>query len=165
MALYAPTYLFSATVYKWEDRDAKRVFSEVDGTTYILNTNGITNLIAKPNLTYGKSSMYYFDNPFDSRDQSHYMVTDHTAAEIIAHMDHAADSLDITLAVLPTGDPTESTENHTFGIWQVAYARAVTDSYYATQSYVWVRENLGFKVKRLRVSMTLTAILALTNAH
>jgi hypothetical protein len=89
------------------------------------------------------------------------METDHSAAQIIVHMDTAMTHTHITLNVYPKGDPTESTASHTFFIWQIAYACAVPDSYSATQSYIWIREDDGFKVVRLRVSHTLAAILAL----
>jgi hypothetical protein len=162
MAHVKPASLFIARVHKWEDRSKKRVLSEeATGDSYLLNVNSIDGLIAKPNLTNGKSSMYYFDNPFDHRDNSHYMVTDHTAAQIIAHIDTAMTHQHMSLNVYPTDDPTESTVAHIFKVADVAYARAVPDYYSATQSYIFIRENQGFKLKRYRVNHTIIQILAL----
>jgi hypothetical protein len=159
MANFLNSFLFTAKVYKWEVPGDKRGVDPINGTTYLLNTNSITNLIDKPDLTYGDSSMYYFDNPFDSRDNSHYMVTDHTAAQLRAHINSAETVHSVTLAVYPTNDPTESTENTVVKVDDIAFARAVPDSYSATQSYVWVRDNRAFKVKRLRCLTTLAAII------
>jgi len=162
MALYYTSSLFIATVYKWQVPGQKRILNaEATGDSYLLNTNSLDGIRDRSLLQVAKSSLYYFDNPFDYRCNSHYMVIDHSLAQVIAHMDLAMTHTHMSLNVYPKDDPTAATVAHVFFNWQIAYARAVPDSYYATQSYVWVREDLGFKVKRIRVNHTLAAILAL----
>jgi len=161
MAHFKPTSFFIATVYKWQVKGQKRVRDATNGTSYLLNTNSLDGIQSHTSVTGANSSMYYFDNPFDSRCNSNYMETDHTVAQLKTHMDTDMTHTHLALNVYPKNDPTESTESQTYFLWQIAYACAVPDSYSATQSYVWVREDLGFKVKRLRVNHTIAAILAL----
>jgi hypothetical protein len=162
MALYYHTSLFIATVHKWQVPGQKRILNaEATGDSYLLNTNSLDGIRDRSTLPIAKSSLYYFDNPFDYRCNSHYMETDHSLAQLIAHMDLAMTHQHISLNIFPLDDPTATVVAHVFKVADIAYARAVPDSYYATHSYIWIREDLGFKVVRYRVEHTLAAILAL----
>jgi hypothetical protein len=66
----------------------------------------------------------------------------------------------MTLPLYPKMDSTQSTVNTIIPIQNFAWAVAVADSGSATDSIVYYIES-GFKLKRARVALTLTQLLAL----
>lgn len=165
MALYYHTSLFLSTVYKWQVPGEKRILnSETLGDDYLLNTNSLDGIRDRSVLQVAKSSMYYFDNPFDYRCNSHYMVTEHSLAQIIAHMDLAMTHQHLTLPILPDDDHTATAVDRTFKVADIAYARDVayvSGQVSDTHSWVHVRDNEAFKVHRYLVDLSIVEILAL----
>jgi hypothetical protein len=163
MALYYHTSLFLSTVYKWQVPGEKRILnSETLGDDYLLNTNSLDGIRDRSVLQVAKSSMYYFDNPFDYRCNSHYMVTEHSLAQIIAHMDLAMTHQHITLPIFPKDDESKATVDRTFKVADIAYARD-KDYQVGTDTHAWIhiRDNEAFKVHRYLVNLSIVEILAL----
>jgi hypothetical protein len=168
MAILTHSALFIAKVYKWQTnqpegwnrvRDNDGTYPT--GTDYLLNVNRIDGLREKYIETWQSASLYYFDNPFDNRDNSHYMeISDHTLAWIIAHMDVTPTHTHMDLEVFPDMDHTETPVTTTIPIDNFSFAVAVTDAHSATQSYVYYVDS-GWKFKRCRVNQTLAQLLAL----
>lgn len=148
MANYLHSNLFEAAVYKWQVPGQRRVLDSTSGTPYIINTNSLDGIRDKSLLQVARSSMYYFDNPFDYRDNSHYMEIDHSLAQVIAHMDASPVSIDFTVAVYPNDDITASTVNHTFKVADVAYVAECTGTKHDSYSWLYVRSDEGFKIIR-----------------
>jgi len=161
MALYAHTSLFIAQVYKWQVPGQKRILNPVaTGDEYLLNTNSLDGIRDESLLQIARSSLYYFDNPFDHRDNSHYMETNHSLAQLIAHMDLAMTHKHLTLPIFPDNDPTETAVDHTFKLADIAYARDITAGD-DTHAWVHIRSDEGFKVIRYLVDLSIAEILAL----
>jgi len=148
MAHYLHTNLFSATVYKWQVPGQKRVLDATNGTTIILNTNSLDGIRDKSTLVIPKSSMYYFDNPFDHRDNSHYMEIGDSLAQVITHMDASPISNVFTVSVYPDDDITQTAVNHTFKIADVARVIDATGTKSGLYSYLYVRADDGFRIIR-----------------
>ena len=145
--------LFLATVSKWQADSWKRVRSR-PGTQYLLNTNRLDSIIEKAT----RSTLYYFDNPFDERDRGNYMVVSKTRAELIAYMDTALTHNSMTLSMYTNNDPTLATVDTEISVAYFAYA--VVDINVATRSWVTYAES-GWDIKTVLVNHTLAAILAM----
>lgn len=162
MALYYHTSLFLSTVYKWQVPGEKRILNaETLGDDYLLNTNSLDGIKSKDLLQVSRTSLYYFDNPFDYRCNSHYMETEHSLAQIIAHMDLAMTHQHITLPILPKDDPTATAVDRTFKIADIAYARDiayVNGQISDTHAWIHIRDNLAFKVHRYLVDLSIVEI-------
>ena len=159
MAIFTHSALFLATVYKWETHD-KRVRNATTGTQYLLNTNRIDGILDKTSGQTVRSSYYYFENPFDSRDNSHYLVEGHSVAELIAHIDVVPTHTHMNLSLFPDGDHNETPVTTVIPIDNFAWAVATTDAHSATQSNICYVEN-GNKIKRGRVNQSLAQLLTL----
>jgi hypothetical protein len=148
--------LFLGTVTKWQVDSWKRVRNATTGTQYLLNTNRIDSVRT---CTGGLSvNFYYFDNPFDYRDNGHYMVITMTLAQLITQMDTAMSHTHITLPCYQNNDPTLTIANITVPVHDLTYA--VLDDNSATRS--WVAGTLdGWKYMKVLVNLTPAAILAL----
>jgi hypothetical protein len=168
MANYFHSMLFIAKVRRWQtngaigDRRVKPFTGTAPfGTDYLLNTNRIDGLQERYLDTWQACNMYYFDNPFNNRDNSHYMeISDHTVAWIIAHMDTTPTHTHMDMSVFPDEDHTQTPVTTVIHIRDFAFARAVDDSHAATQSYVWYVDK-AWEFKRCRVNHTLAQLLAL----
>jgi len=160
--------LFLATVLKWQTNQPEgwnRVRDDTNGTSYLLNTNRLDGI--RTNAADSKLSLYYFDNPFDNRDNSHYMeltVTDGgqrgQLASIILEMDTVPTHKYMDLSIYPDMDVTQTAVTTAIPIENFAFAVAVEDTYSATQSFVYYVDS-GWRFKRCRVNHTLAEILAL----
>ena len=147
--------LFLARVSKWQVDSWKRIGTTAGGTYYLLNTNRLDSM----RDTDQRTSLYYFDNPFDHRDAGHYMViSDHTVAQVIVHMDTALAHNSITLAIYPDNDNTETPVDTEIPVGDFAYA--VADQNGATRSWVTYTE-AGWDIKTVLVNATLAALLAM----
>jgi hypothetical protein len=156
--------LFVTRVLKWEDsRDSSNRISmmedrgvggSIQGRYFILNTNRITDVIDLSTLAVPKCSFYYFDNPFDRRENKSYIECDHSAAQIIAHFDDVPASQAVTLPIVPHNQPWGSpyypirpTINTVIGIWALAYVDRYNPD---PNNYVWVCYTKG-AFKRVEV--------------
>lgn len=112
MALLTHSNLFLATVYKWQTNGPEgwnRVRDASNGTSYVLNTNRLSNIRVKTIGGSAASSLYYFDNPFDHRDNSHYMeISNKTVAQLKAYIDATPTNKYLALSVFPNMDRTKS---------------------------------------------------------
>ena len=158
--------LFVVRVWKWEDsRDSsnricarEKTNTFPTGRYFILNTNRIVDLVDLSTLTEAKSSFYYYDNPFDRRENRSYVECDHSAAQIIAHFDDVPASQAVTLPIVqhnqPWGMPyfpLRATVDTVVGIWAIAYV----DRYNPDPNhYVWVCYTKG-AFKRVEVLCTI----------
>jgi len=147
--------LFLGTVMKWQKDSWKRVRNSTTGTQYLLNTNRVSDIRINSDLTI---SLFYFDNPFDYRDNGSYMVSNMTAAQLITQMDTAMSHASITIPCYVNNDPTLTTYNITGPVHDLVYA--VLDNNSLTRS--WLVGTLdGWDTKRLLVNLTPAQILAL----
>jgi hypothetical protein len=167
MAHYLHSSLFIATVTKWQVPGQKRVLDDTNGTAYLLNTNSLDGIRVK---TATKSSLYYFDNPFDHRDNSHYMelllpVNDYLQVLGLIHwIDASMTHFHVTLPILPKDDPAATAVDHGFKLPDIAFARNVayvSGQTSDTHSYVWIRADEGWRVTRYLVDLSIAEILAL----
>lgn len=159
--------LFYATVLKWQTNQPEgwgRVRDTI-GTIYILNTNRLDGI--RTNTADTKLSLYYFDNPFNHRDNSHYMeltVADTGVRGQIGAMKVAMDVVPththMDLSVFPDMDHTKTPTTLAVPIENFAFAVDVTDAHAGSQSYVYYVDS-GWKFKRCRVNQSLAEILAL----
>ena len=153
--------LFLATVYKWETTKSdtkKRVRDTTNGTSILLNTNRIDGLRVKTIGQTTGSSLYYFENPFDSKCSPEYMeILDHTVAAIIVHMDTVPNHTHMVLPIYPKMDSSETPVDTEILIDEFAWAVAVPDSGSSTDSLVYYSEG-GFKLVRARVKKTLAEL-------
>jgi hypothetical protein len=156
MAIFTHSALFLATVYKWQTTD-KRVRNATTGTQFLLNTNRVDGIRALTNIT---STCYYFDNPLNSKDNSHYMTNLHSVAQMVAHMDVVPTHTHMNLSLFPDGDHTKTPVTTVIPIDNFAWAVATTDAHSATQSLICYVEN-GHEIKRGRVNQSLAQLLAL----
>jgi len=145
--------LFPDIVMKWQADSWKRVQNATTGTTFLLNTNRLSDIRELPNHD---CSLYYFDNPFDYRDNGHYMVINSTLAMLIGNMDYAPGTATLTLHAYTKNDPTLATADVTIPIAYFAYAYADINN--ATRSWVHYCE-AGFNIKRILVNNTLGNML------
>jgi hypothetical protein len=153
--------LFSTVITKWQTtkpEGSNRVKDKTNGTTYLLNTNRLDGMRDMSSGT--QASLYYFDNPFNSRDNSHYMEITHTVAAIVAHMDTVPTHTHMDLKIFPDMDHSETSVTTVIPIDNFAFATAVDDAHSATQSYVWYVDS-GWNFKRCRVEQSLAELLAL----
>ena len=162
MANHAHSMLFLSTVYKWQVLGEKRVRSASSGTQFLLNTNRLDAIRVKTdvNISGIKASCYYFDEPLDHRDNSHYMEQSLTAAELITQIDTTPTHTHMTLPLFPNMDTAEATVNHTIHISDFAFAVDVTDSNSGSHSLIWYTDK-AFKLVRGRVDLSLAELLAL----
>jgi len=109
-------------------------------------------------MTGDYCSLYYFDNPFDSRDRGNYMVIDKTVAEVITQMDTALSHASMTLSVYPKNDSSLTPVDVEIGVAYFSYA--VVDTASATRSWVTYVES-GWDTKTVLVNNTLAALLAM----
>jgi hypothetical protein len=150
--------LFPATVLKWQLKSWRMVPPwETAGVSYLLNTNRLDSI----RETNGglDTTMYYFINPDDHRDNGDYMVLNETLDALKIYMDSTPTHNSVTLDIFPDNDITQtavSTEIPTDCI-----ALAVGDTITATHSWV-VYISEGFKVKQVLVDHLLIGILAQT---
>jgi hypothetical protein len=156
--------LFLATVYKWESikpDTKKRVRDTTNGTSVLLNTANLDGLRVK---TIGQTtgcSLYYFENPFDSKCSPEYMeILNHTVAEVIVHMDTVPTHTHMKLPLYPKMDKTQATVDTEIPIANFSWAVAVADSGSTTDSLVWYVDS-AWKLKRGRVKKTLAELLTL----
>jgi hypothetical protein len=162
--IFAKPAFFITSVYKWQTIKPEgwnRVRDKVNGTSYLLNCNRLDGIQDKSVAPLTWSSFYFFDNPFDNRCSSGYVVCNDSVADIKAHMDVEPAHQFISLNIFPELDHTQAAVATTIPIENFAFAVAVTDSHAATQSYVYYVDS-GWKFKMCRVDHTLLQILALT---
>jgi len=154
--------LFTATVSKWQADSWKRVRSS-PGTQYLLNTTGNAgqNRVDSMRDTDNRTTLYYFDNPFDEKDRGNYMVISMTVAEVITQMDLAPVHNSLTLAIYLNNNPNLATTNVEIGLAYFAYAVADTNN--ATRSWVTYNES-GWDTKTVLVNNTLANLLAQVNS-
>ena len=124
------------------------------GTTYLLNTNRLDSL----RDTNGRTTCYYFDNPFDDRDSGHYMIITMSVANVIIQMNTPLTNNSMTISVYPNNDRTETPANETIGVAYFAYA--VADVNDATKSWV-TYATAAWGIKTVLVNHTLAALLAM----
>ena len=150
--------LFSASVLKWKtlNGDTDRRVRVSTGTTFLLNTNRLDGIRAMANAA--NSSLYYFDNPFDSKCNSDYMEVALSVAQLKTQADTAPTHTFMRMPVYPNMDSTKTPADITIPIGNFAYGVAVADSGSATDSLVYYVT--GNKLTRARVQMTLTQLLA-----
>ena len=154
--------LFIETVSKWQADSWKRVRSS-PGTQYLLNTTGnagqnrVDSIIEKD----GRSTLYYFDNPFDEKDRGNYMVLSMSVAELIVQMDLAPVHNSLTLTTYLNNNPNLATTDIEIGLAYFAYAVADTND--ATRSWVTYNES-GWDTKTVLVNNTLANLLAQVNS-
>ena len=161
MAHYLHSNLFEATVYKWQVPGQKRVLDATNGTNIILNTNSLDGIRDRSVLAVARSSMYYFDNPFDHRDNSHYMVIGDSLAQVITHMDASPTSNEFTVNVYPDDDTTKTVVAHTFKVADVARIINGTGSLTDVCSYLYVRADEGFRIIRYLININQREFMAL----
>jgi len=143
--------LFMAFVSKWQTDSWKRVRDASPGTYYLLNSNRLDSIIEKK----GDATLYYFDNPFDARDAGHYMVLDQSVADLILQMDTAMAHASVTLPIYPNNDPTETAEDTTIAVKDIAWA--VLDANNASRAWVGMSED-GWDFKEVLVNRTAVQI-------
>ena len=154
--------LFIETVSKWQADSWKRVRSS-PGTQYLLNTTGnagqnrVDSIIEKD----GRSTLYYFDNPFDEKDRGNYMVLSMSVAELIVQMDLAPVHNSLTLTTYLNNNPNLATTDIEIGLAYFAYA--VADANLSTRSWVTYNES-GWDTKTVLVNNTLANLLAQVNS-
>jgi len=145
--------LFPDVVMKWQADSWVRVPNQTTGAIYLLNTNRVDSVRELPNHDI---SLYYFDNPYDHRDNGHYMVINSTLAMMIAAMDYAPGTLTLTVAHYLNDDRTLATSNLTIPIADFAYAWAQTN--HATNSWI-VYADKGWDMTRILVNNSLANLL------
>ena len=170
MANLVHTNLFLATVYKWQTGKPEgwnRVRDATNGTSYLLNTNRLCNMRDKTIGQSSGASLYFFDNPFDHRDNCHYMeISDHSVAQIVAHVDTSLTHKYLTLTAYgttegkPSMEVTSITASVSMPVGNFAFAVDVTDSYSGNHSYVYYVDR-AWRFQRVRVAHSLAAILTL----
>lgn len=159
MAIYRKSMLFLATVMKWERRKGdKRVQNETTGTQYLLNTNRLDGMRVMTSTAY--TSLYYFDNPFNHRENSAYMEVYLTVAQLKTQCDTTPTNVYMTLPIYPSMNTAKTTVNTTINIGSFAFAVAVADSGSTTDSLVYYTDG-AFKLVKCRVALTLAQLLAL----
>ena len=141
--------IFPDLVMKWQADSWKRVLDPVNGTSYLLNTNRMDSIRELPN---GDVSLYYFDNPYDYRDNGHYMVINSTLAMMIAAMDAVAAHATLTVHAYLKNDPTLATSDIEIPMADVAYAIAQTN--HATRSWLTYADK-GWDMTTILVNNTL----------
>jgi hypothetical protein len=163
IGINAKAMLWITTVMKWQTNNSEgwgRVLDTTNGTSYILNTNRLDGIQNKNSGATVRTSFYYFDNPWDHRDNSHYVVCNDTVADIITHMDQVSVHENMPLDIFPNMDHTQTPVTTVIPMANFAFARAVDDAHTATQSYVWYTD-ATFKFKRCRVNHSLVQIMAM----
>lgn len=163
IGLNAKAMLFATTIMKWQTNSAEgwgRVLDTTGGTSYVLNTNRLDGIQNKNTGALTRSSFYYFDNPFDRKDNSHYVVCNDSVADIITHMDQVSVHEFIPLEIFPNMNHLETPITTVIPMANFAFARAVDDAHTATQSYVWYTD-ASFKFVRCRVNQSLVQLMAM----
>ena len=151
--------LFLAYVMRWQADDWKRVRDNVNGTQYLLNTYRLDSIrVHTGTAASGTSSLYYFDNPFDSRDSGHYMILDYPVDDLIHEINTVLNNNFITLAIFPNNDPTETPVDTDIGVANFAYAVAQVN--HPTRSWVTYSE-AGWDLKTVLVDNTLADLLGM----
>jgi hypothetical protein len=145
--------LFPDVVMKWQADSWKRVPNQTTGATYLLNTNRVDSVRELPNHDI---SLYYFDNPYDYRDNGHFMVINSTLAMMIAAMDYAPGTLTLTVAHYLKDNPTLATSNLIIPLADVAYAYAQTN--HITRSWLCYVDK-GWDIKTILVNNSLANLL------
>lgn len=144
--------LFLGTVMVWQG--TKRVRDAVNGTQYLLNTNRLDSIRAHG---ASESSLFYFDDAFNSRDKGAYMEVVKTPAQLITLIDTSQNKY-VTLPIFPDNDTTKTTVNRTFLAKDIAYAVVK----YTGSDYSWVTYcDSAFKKYTVLVDYTLAEIIAL----
>lgn len=152
--------LFLATVMKWQTRKPehdRRVRSS-SGTQYLLNTNRLDGMRVMTDTAY--TSLYYFENPFDNRENSGYMEVHLTVAQLITQIDTVPTHTYMVLPIYPNMDSTKTPVNTVIPIHNFSFAVVVPGSGSSTDSLVYYVED-GFRQVRARVQLTLAQLLAL----
>jgi hypothetical protein len=167
MAILTHSALFTATIYKWQTdkpEGGNRVRDAKNGTSYLLNTNRLDGLRETSETL--RTSLYYFDNPLDYRDNSHYMVVGKPIFDVgqttglISAMDVTPTHTHMSLSIFPDMDHSKSPVATVINIENFSFAVAVTDAHSATQSYVWYVDS-AWRIVRCRVNQSLAQLLAL----
>ncbi len=141
--------LFMDSVFKWQCDSWKRVTGTY--SRYMLNTNRLSEI-----RTHSSgSSLYYIDNPWDHRDNAHYMVVNSTPAELITYMNTALFANTITVNVYKNNDPTLSTSEVTIPCEYIAYAIVDKNSIFRT--WITYAEAGGWDLKTILVNNLLMA--------
>lgn len=142
--------LFPATVLKWQLKSWRMVPPwETAGVSYLLNTNRLDSI--RETNGGADTTMYYFINPDDHRDNGDYMVLDATLAVLMSFIDSTPTHASVTLSIYPDNDYTQTpvdTEVLTDDI-----ALAVGDTISAARSWV-VYTAKGFEVKQVLCNNT-----------
>ena len=149
--------LFTGTIFKWQTgkhQNWKRVRDTTNGTAYILNTYRLDSIRAKGTT---KSSLYYFDNPFNHRDAGCYMEVEKTPAELIAYMD-TSQHTHITLPIFPDNATANTAVDTT--IQTVHFAYAVVHETDSSVSWVTYTDS-GLGIHTVLVDYTLAEMIAL----
>jgi hypothetical protein len=152
--------LFLATVTKWQTRKPvhDRRVRATAGTQYLLNTNRIDGIRAMTDTNY--SSLYYFENPFDNRENSGYMEVYLTVTQLKAQINTVPTNVYMTLPLYPNMDKTKTLVSTTIPIANFTFAVLVVDDAGTTDTLVYYVDS-GWKLRRARTSLTPTQILAL----
>ncbi len=142
------------TVLDWRTDGNRRVHSNATYNSYILNTNRMFEMTVAWDSNI---SMYYFDNPNDSRDGGARMRLDTTIAEIITASDLDYGSKYVTLNYFPNADTSEATKEISLQKSNIAYAW----SHWDEDNYCYlVYVDAGWNEIRIVVDYPLADLLA-----
>ena len=141
---------FLESVFKWQTDSWKRVTGTY--SRYMLNTNRLSDI-----RTHSSgSSLYYFDNPWNEKDNGAYMVVNSTPAEIKTYMDQSFGVNTTTVNVYKNNDPTESTSELTLPNEYIAYAIMDKNSIFRT--WITYAEAGGWDLKTILVNNSISTI-------
>ena len=151
--------LFLATIMKWQtckSQGNKRVRDATNGTEYLLNTNRLDSIRAHGSGGT-ESSCFYFDDPFNSRDQGCYMELVKTPAQLITLIDTSQNKY-VTLPIHPDNDSQQLSVKRTFQSKDIAFA---VDQYTGAETS-WVTYcDEAFKKRTVLVGLSVAQIIAL----
>jgi hypothetical protein len=108
-------------VLDWHIDGGRRVPDKVNGNLYLLNTNRMYELRSGVDTD---PTMYFFDNPADTRCGGAILRTDHTqatVANIITEGDDVPSGKFVTVSAYPNNDSSLTTESITLPKAQIAY--------------------------------------------
>lgn len=139
-----------STVCQWGQHGIKPISSE--GDAYILNTNRMFEITANRDIgPFSTSSLFFYQNPDDSRDGGARMRISSTAAQIITASDLDVGSNSVTFNVFPDNHDTTGTPvARTLQKKDVAYLYAHPNTSYTYLVYV----NEAWDVKKVVISHT-----------
>lgn len=147
--------LFPSTVLKWQEKAWRMVPPwETAGVLYLLNTNRLDSIREINSGT--DTTMYYFINPDDHRDNGAFMVLDATLAELTGYMDAVQVHASVTLSIYPNNDYTQTPEDTEVLVDNIALV--VGDTISNARTWV-VYSAVGFETKQVLCNNTQLDIL------